>query len=377
MIRRLAPFALLIAAPSTWLACNAILGIDEPELRPPSSPPVDTDPTDTGPGDAGCAKTTWPAPPSSDEPSDGGDASHETSFVVAARSLGFGLDPSLSPIGFDLDGTCTCPERESCVPRGDAGAHCDDPGGLDLSLNKAVLAVIKEAPGFNEENLNDGLSRGRFGVLVEVSGYNGGPNDRQVEVAMFLSSGTSGDATPTWTADDRWDLDPSSLASDAGPPRSVYVDKTAYVRDFVLVASRLQGAKLALGEGANAFELDLGQTVLAARIVRESDGAFALEGGNIAARWPTQNVLKAIAPLNDPFDAGPICKSPLVYKLAKSTICAAADLSTNPLRDRTGADCDAISLGLRFRASPASFGVVRPKPVPIDTCPGFVDDCNR
>jgi hypothetical protein len=368
-VRRALPFVLLVlTAPCGWLACNIIFGIDPPELAPPKP--------DTGrpPEDAGCVVAHWPEAPRTE------DGSGNVGFIVALKEIGLSTDPPTPVTGYDLDGVCTCPGPEACVPRvAEAGAHCDEPGGRDLSMNKNVYAVISQSPGFSADRLNANLTKGRYGILARVENYNGGKNDKSVRVSVYLSSGTPGDAGPSWDGGDPWDLDPASLTSDAGPPVSQYVDDTAYVADGVLVASKLSGVKLALGVGSESIDLELAQAVMTAKVVARGD-AFALEDGLVVGRWPTKNVLKAVAPLNAPGLGVPLC-SPIakaLYDYAKTSICRAADISSNPARDPDkGADCDALSFGMRFVAEPAKFGGIRAKIYVDAGCKDWNDDCTK
>lgn len=372
-MRRFASIAvLLLTAPFGWFACNIIFGIDPPELAVPPAPDTGAPVEDTG---AGCVLSHWPEAPRTE------DGEGNVRFVVALKEIGLSTLPPTPVSGFDLDGQCTCaPGPRTCVPRvPDAGQHCDEPGGRDISMNRNVFELIAQSPGFSAETLNANLVKGRYGVLAEISDYNGGKNDKSVKVSVFLSSGTQGDAGPGWDGGDPWDLDPKSLADDAGPPTSIYVDTTAYVTDGVLVASRLNGVKLALGVGSESVDLELAQGVMSARIVPRG-GGFALDEGTIAGRWPTQNVLKAIAPLNAPGLGVPLC-SPLskpLYDFAKGVICRAADISSNPARDDDrGADCDALSFAMRFVAEPARFGTIRAKDYGDAGCRDWNDDCTK
>src|SRR6185503_18163336 len=139
--------------------------------------------TDTAVTDDGtprmCNPASWPAQPSADDPS---TVDHE--FIVAVRTLSFGLDPT-KPLGYDLDGTCTCPEPDACKRPADAGTRCDDPGGRDVALNQDLLSIIQSAKGFSEADLNSGLERGRYGEVIQVRKYNGTLDDLQVEVAIM------------------------------------------------------------------------------------------------------------------------------------------------------------------------------------------------
>ena len=368
-MRRFLPFALLVAtAPCGWLACNIIFGIDPPELALPRP--------DTGspPEDAGCVVAHWPGAPRTE------DGTANLSFLVALKEIGLSTDPPNPVTGYDLDNVCTCPGPEACITRvPEAGLHCDEPGGRDLSMNKQVFAVISQSPSFSADRLNANLTKGRYGILAENKDYNGGKNDKAVTVSIFLSSGTPGDAGPAWDAGDPWDLDPAALAGDAGGPVSRYVDTTAYVADGVLVASQLTGIKLTLGVGSESLDLELSQSVLTAKVVARG-GTYALEDGLIVGRWPTKSVLKAMGPLNAPGLGVPLCSpgAKALYDYAKGAICRAADISSNPVRDLDkGADCDALSFAMRFLAEPAKFGGLRAKVYADAGCRDLTDDCTK
>lgn len=369
----------LLAAPLAWVACNGILGIEEPELRPNDA--KDTGVAgETGAETSSCVPARWPEGPSGETPGDAGDVS----FVTAVKSIDLKLDAK-NPLGYDIDGWCTCPGPPSCVRVGGTAPICDELGGRDVSLNSQIVPVLLETPGFTAEELNAGLQRGAYGIITEVRGYNGGLDDQQVEVSLFLSSGSStGDAGVAWDGGDKWDLDPNSLTSgDAAVPVSRYVDATAYVKNGVLVASRLNGWKLTLVFGAVSFEVDASQTAMSAKIVKRPGGGYALEDGLIVGRMPTKTLLQAIGPLPAPGGTTPLCKPGLVstpvYNSVKNSVCNAADVSVNADRDKDGkATCDAISFGLRFNAEPALFGGRRARPSYDAGCPpGWTDECPK
>jgi hypothetical protein len=365
---------LLLAAlaPFGWFACNQLFGIDEPTL---GTPAADTGVSDSTPE---CVLAKWPAAPTTE------DGTTDRTFVVALRKVELDVDPPAPLTGWDLDGVCTCPGPPSCIRRNqpaDGGASCDDPGGRDIALNREVFKVIAQSPSFSTTRLNEELEQGKYGIIAEITGYNGGQNDKAVQVALYMSSGVQGDAGASWDGGtDLWDLDPTSLKSgDAAPRIPAYVDNTAWVSDGVLVASKLTGVKLSLGTGATSIELELGQAVFTAKIVPRGLG-YALEQGTIAGRWSAANLLRAIGPLNAPFLDTPLC-SPggrLAYNYAKTTICGAVDLSQNPDRDKDrGAECDALSFGMRFVSEPASIGAVRAKVAYDAGCPVSDDDCTK
>lgn len=367
--------ALLGAAAATWFACNSILGIDPPTLV--ETPPADTGmeaeaATDTGPA---CDPAHWPEAPSVDVPGDGGTG--DVDFLVALRTLDVSESATL---GWDLDQSCTCPAPDSCRRPKDAGQACDEPNGRDIQLNKTIISLLEFAPGFSPSQLGDGIAKGHYGVLVRVQNYNGGPDDRAVTVSIYLSTGSAGLMAPTDGG--AWDLDPNTLdpsVGDAGTPVSKYIDDTAWVRGGMLVASKLQGAKVHLVSGSQSLDFELTQGALTAKIAPRDGNRWALEDGTLAGRWPTKNALKAISVLTDPASGKPFCEpGSTFYPIVKSELCGNADVSSNIARDNSNADCDALSLAMRFTAEPAQFGVVRAAVLDGGpNCMGFNDDCTK
>ncbi len=385
---------LLATAPFGWLACNSLLGIEEPELRVDGggSTGGDTAVSDTAGG--GCVLAQPPSAPTEEPPS----SDPNQSFVSAVRRINLSVAPPNENLGYDLDGRCTCPSTggapESCkpvVPK--APEHCDGKDGRDVSVNLTVVPTLLSTPGFSSDDLNNGFERGLFGLIAMVRNYNGTPNDREVEVSLFLSPGIAGaTGTPKWDGTDKFDFDPASVDGtiDAGTPTSLYVDKTAYVRDGVLVASKLNNVRLNFGFGVSALKLEVSSTSMTARITKTSSGKLTLTEGTIVGRLPTAALLKAVGPLPVPpiaggADGGVVCNSGFFYSgVVKPQICRAADLSSNPARDPVGsaeptASCDAVSFALRFDNDPVQFGGPRAAPAFPSACgPSWgTDDCSK
>ena len=366
---RIGPFlALLLAAPVGWVACNSLVGIDEPTLRADTGTAVSDAASDAG----ACVLARPPPVPTAEGPGTPSDVN----FVAAVRKVELSVEPGTPPTGYDLDGRCTCvaDAGESCTRKGAQVAHCDYPGGRDLSLNATVVPAIFAYPGFSVDSISKGFEAGAFGVLVQVRGYNGTPNDSKVEASMIVSVGTTGGAAPQWKGADSWDLeDESVIAYDAGVAVAKFSDPSAWVADGVLVASQLSQLQLPVTLGATAIRLELTSAAFTARI-RKDPAGYGLAEGQVVGRIKTSSLLRAIGPVEVGGTA--LCALPEASPVAElrrgivSKICEAADLSFNQKRDQDQlADCDAMSFGLRFTAEHALLGKVGKAPTPDAGCP--------
>jgi hypothetical protein len=110
------------------------------------------------------------------------------------------------------------------------------------------------------------------------------------------------------------------------------------------------------------------------------NGAFRIDDGAVAGRFPVVRLLTALEVLPDPADPTKfLCgdKSPS-YPGVKTLICSGQDIVSDVKQDNTGAPCDAVSLSLQFTSGPARFGKVVAPPTPAKPCgPTWTDDCER
>ena len=376
--------------PGVVLACSDIWGfrdvtlIDAGADAPHDAPPA----TDAG-GDVvearapdampeaapGCAQALPPGRPNTDDTPDGGDGGVD--IVFAATTLDIGQNSSSAfdpnhPLGFDLDGVCTCFEDAggSCVGTTQV---CDTAGGRDESAN-VVLAEIAVDPYLSQAGLQASLSEGDFGLLLHVHGYNGLANDQSVIVEYFPSGGTLGaspDAGAAWTV-----TSGSVFNMTGGVWVSNYLDGTAYVKDFVLV-SQLDSFPLLvipkLGNG-NPITFDLSSLVVAAPLV-QTGGSWSIQGAQVGARWVTSDALYDMHTIQD-LSGQSLCGSDSTYMTLVSHICDGADIAASPNLFDAGAPCSALSVGLGFDAVPASMGGKYDPPVVGIDCPdGWAPSC--
>lgn len=340
-----------------------------------------------------CVPAKWPLRP---ETSDAGD---DIELVFAWRSVDFGEgDLSEGPkVGYDLDGVCTCHGDEgSCLtPEFATADTCDGPGGRDNSTARLFGIIRSVAPDTNSERTSANIESGEWSLLIRVRGYNGKPNDDQVELSLYPSDGLDDDpcgtssAEPRWDGNDRWPVPRLALLGGEGGggggggggvdpdcsgerdeeldhPR--FRDDAAYVREGVVVGA-LPDAGLTIVDGGGPLSIVLSQGFLSGRIQRDGDD-WRMTEGLLVGRWALSDVL-AIAP-RFRVDGDPVCTDHSVYALFKNAVCSVADITAGVSGPTT--ECDAMSFGIAFEAEEALLGTVFDTPPPDpNPCPPEID----
>jgi hypothetical protein len=338
------------------------------------------------PGDAStghvptCKLARPPPPPPENDPGSG-----DLNLVFALRSTSARADagsPTEPGGGYDLDGYCSCTEGDpqSCIS--DA-APCDGTGGVD-NEGFAILKLISAFPAlakFSPEAFERYVAQGTSTMLVTVHGYNGMPNDTQVEVGILVSDGRlvdAGDpintAPPLWDGKDVWSTMAATVNA-LGIP--INLDPKGYVSGGVLVA-RLTSTD---GGGPVVPMLGLAGQVtggfMAGRIVHEGD-LWQLHEGIFAGRLPISRVFSLLSTVDDPLvDGGHLCgPDSQTFGYVKKQLCDRADISAGAASDGLGLACDAISIGMGFEATQALQGGIGIDPPVIFGCgPTFTDTC--
>jgi hypothetical protein len=247
-------------------------------------------------------------------------------------------------------------------------------------------------PGFFQQSyLNDRIAQGFYGALVFIEHYNGKANDSQVEVAYFPSNGTDGiqggfPTVPSWDGNDKWTIDPDSINGgvipDGGLPSPKYIDQSAYVSNYTLVANLSFPVAIGASAGDNTLTIDLVGAVVSAKLVPDGN-SFRTDEGIIAGRWATTKMLTSLQVLHDPFpgmsaDGGKprLCGTNATYLLIKDKICSSADIATNILEDGKNAPCGSLTVGMAFTSQPAKIQGTYPRSDAGAPCgPQWIDSC--
>lgn len=363
------------------VGCGELLGLDGLKDRPDGGADVDVPEVDASDAADPCALAHVPPRPAADDPSDA-----SVLVINAVRSIDFGQRADGSAplsFGYDLDGidTCCANAPESCQPVTSGATHCDEEGGRD-NAGGQLLQVMAQygVTAANQDQINDTIDGGNGSLLLVVKGYNGQPNDTQVTVALYSSTGLTLDADgglppAKWDGTDSWRIDPASILDvpDGGLPIPVQFDSNAYVANGVLVT--LLDFPLVLGNIIATVVVSGG--VMTGRLVPQGN-TFRLDDGQGAGRMKTTNILKLLLQLQNPVGPGFICPNTVPYDTAKSIMCQHADIMSDKSFDNSGATCDALAVAFGFNAVPALIGPVdtgdASKPV-SDCLDAGVDNC--
>lgn len=315
-------------------------------------------------GPPACGKT-YPDPPSvADQPID-------STFILALRTIDLGENEPTPP-GYDLDHQCTCTNGvgPSCVsPK----MHCDALDGVD-NASAQLIALVQLGLGagnFGSSYFSTKASEGAWSFLIQVSNYNGTPDDPSVDVALFPSTGLGGKA-PLWDGTDAWNVTNASVMN-GDMTKPVYTSKGAYVTNNMLVAA-IPSVALTISGGQETITITVTGGVLTGTLTGPP-GHREITDGILAARWKEHDIFAALSSYRDP-NQKPICTDiGFTYTTAKQAICDGLDI----LADATGAKslpCDSLSLGLGFKAQEALIGGVSPPPTPTPGCPPSTDPAN-
>jgi hypothetical protein len=369
-----------------------------------------------------CTTAQTPGPLVPPEPTTNTDTGYTNLTVVVAMQaidIGVGVEldgavpapdaqplTALSPqphIGLNLDNECTCcGQPPSCnQPAADAGEICDDTQGRDNTGIK-LFRELKSSGVTGNEDINQAMYAGEYGMLVVITGYNGGLNDTNVTVSILASNGIQGGGTAQHDGNDKWTVDPRyiynggasvgvdcAMQPSACEPLSDVTTSNGYVSCGVLVAPFTTAVPLTFG-GRAAFggaQMLLQEPYLVGTLVSatvNNSPTFGIQNGAIAGRWQSRDLLSNMATIPDPFsDAGAfLCGSDPIYAAGlKPFICEIQDISySSNFDNKPTTQCDSVSMAFGFSAAPVQLGVVASAPPTPAGCPQangglFSDSC--
>ncbi len=313
----------------------------------------------SGGGDASvtCDPAHAPGPPSGATP--GGTIE----FVTALHTLNLGEGLDGATVGLDLDDRCTCaPSGPSCVaPSWAMSDHCDGERGRDNAIGNTFAAINKLAPGtISSQLITSYINDGAWSLVGRVRGYNGEPDDDQVELALYPALTLP--AAPLWDGSDTWPIMMESLTgAQAGPDDALFIDQQAYVTGGMLVATFPKLVIVLLGQVR--LELRLTDVTTVSTITNDAMG-YHLTAGALGGKWLLTDMFYGLSSLRYGGD-NEICVGSGIYYQIRDAFCSFIDL--NGADDETG-PCDAFSFGMGYTADPAVIGPVTPLPAPPGGC---------
>jgi hypothetical protein len=343
------PYALLglLVAPA---ACSTV------EVNGPVPPPIELAHPPPDPGGP---------PPTSDDVA-----------VFAIRHLWVGdLDPATgqqsstawSTLGFDIDGrVTTLHSTDVCqlAPGASHNTQIDGVGGIDNSFGASIVPVFEATLLSNNkpfgQDLQDSISAGQVTDLIVVRGLGGGPTVSPLAASLAVAAPLG--KTPTFTVDDVWPLDPSSVReADAAAPLIAF--SHAYVTGDVFVAEPPSGSgEIALGYWDSRLLVFPVRHVQIAMTL-SADGTSATSG-TISGVLPADRLVEALRLLTGSISSS-LCSGGAFDSVA-GQFEQAADILLDGTNDPSQ-PCDAVSIGLGFDAVRVQAGPVAdilPQPDP-------------
>jgi hypothetical protein len=339
----------------------------------------------SGPGDRGCESARVPTP--ADRPAPGsGSEKVIPPIYLAVQSTRLGslgengqLDNNAwQDIGFDLDNTCTgvdtCtgddspPSCKPTVPQISLDGHlCRDNTFGRLEYAAALIPELAKKYGLNDDAFNCGLCVGDYNYIFRISNYNGEPNDDQVRVDLYPSPGLDKPlpwncADPTWkdhpcfTPDSKFEVTPESMTAPKNGPDladAKLFDDKAFVRDGYMIVSFPDDTLLAFpGYKAlvTAYPIRLQKGIVAGKLAREADGVWRITDGTIGGRVRAADLIKGFRELG-------LCEQDPNYPVMTDFVNKNLDILADGRND-PNATCDAMSMGIAFKAQQVIAGKV-------------------
>ena len=338
------------AAPGDGGASDAALDAGLPDAGPDTDAGCGYEEVDTRGEPPGCTLRRPPGRPAceSGRPA-GGD------FVFAVHTLDIEVDVD---VGFDQDGFCTdsISGPAQCQPDPMAPGHpVDRPEGIDnafgtnFASNLSAVYFSGLMADLNTD-INAAMAAGFGNVTVQLRGWNGQPDDQNVELVFVNTVCGTPSGSPAmcgivprptpldWTLEDNVFYPRTDAFLGGDPMNPIVVDPGAYVSNNQLVARLPDAAVLNLVTPNGTIELSLRDAVLVSSVSADGGG---LVDGFISGKWPRISVEAAARALDVRADDD----------------------------GGSGVPCDAMSLTIGFTARRATWGALMTGPGPTDRCP--------
>ncbi len=390
-------FVVVVAATlgSFGAACQLIAGIKDHRFQ------VEVQPDEAGAADSASTESAAPLDPcvhlGLPERPDAAFDGVTNRYIFAVRTVDFsGGDDAGQPLGFDLDGVCTCDPRPytahagatSCTPPG-GQSLCDGDGGVDNALFgpfRQIAAALGPA-GAGKALLGTQAECGRETLLLVLRDYNGKADDAHVSVGLIPSYGiqeshdageipdssctTSPDPPypAKWDGTDKWSFAMGTALRQGGEVFPVINSPDAFVTGYRLVVPPVRAINLFLG--AQSVEVSSPATI-ATLVGVDADGNDVLPGaaaagyrladGMISGRIAVGALLSTVGQFKPKSaDGGLLCNDVFFSNLVKGEACRARDIQSDPAKDfqppgDTPFACDAVSTAISFTGQMAQIG---------------------
>jgi len=201
-------------------------------------------------------------------------------------------------------------------------------------------------------------NKGIMDLLIRVRGWNGGEDDRAVEVDLMQTVcghlETEMDCMPgmdrmaglTFDGTDTFYVSDASIDT-VDPTQARVVQTAAYVSGGLLVVPIPDESALRFPVDAGFVDIGLQDAHLTAPLM--GDAGFTIENAMLSGRWSRANFRETIAL----FAA---CPNDIIFGAIDSAIAGALDVMDEPTQDNMALDCNAISAAIRMTGYPGLYG---------------------
>ena len=277
----------------------------------------------------------------------------------AWREYGYDLDARLTTAEDSKDSVNSCKRREGSLTK----FLQDGGGGSDNNFGQHVLWSIEGFKPGAEDFVNDGLKSGRYTLILRIDNVTDGDNSRAPGALYLGGDFAGGKAKPTFTAADKWPINPLSLADGKTLSKPKVAFANGYIRNGMWISGNFGSDTVDLGPMLSGADISL--PVDSAVITVKLDGS----NGTIAGAVNTAKLQSGLAPVARRLG---LCEGNTAYTEVVKTLALAADLVAGaPQLQDTSRECDAISLGYGFSmrptTEPTALMAAATEPAP-DTC---------
>ena len=339
---------------------------------------------DLGPQGIGCTmgRRVAPArPPASTE----GEDLEEIVFGLKEVLLDQ-PDPVWQDIGLDLDGYCSdlpVPVGE-CVPPSDtATLIADGDQGIDNAFGAELYPLVELVFPDLQATVRTSSEQGLGVVAIRLRGYNGQADDPRVDATLsqsttafagsadeqeppsytivdyrpFEADMTTPMAPPAWDGNDWLVLrEDTFFSGDLEQP--LVRDSNAYVVGRTLVMTLPARVDIVFAGPDNGITVRLTD---ARAIGTLSEDLTRLENVTFAGRWPVIDLLRTTESLG-------VCEGDPEFDIFRRKLDSAADIRTTPGTGGEGAECDALSVGVKFEGYRSRIAGLTPGRIPPMGC---------
>ncbi|MDC3961551.1 hypothetical protein [Polyangium jinanense] len=294
-----------------------------------------------------------------------------STWVMAAQKLYLGdtaLDGTPEPTsgwkqyGFDLDGRSSTKEStdlcKTVAGGSPAAVYPDGNDGIDNSFGKNVLPVLLGISPDASAQMNESITNGVFTVLVVIDHFSPGESCR-TSAKLYLASERG--APPNFDGADAWPLDPDFLVS----AMNVYPEVEIVGTKLRSVTGGSFDLRFPWLNTSTVFPLRQ------ARLELDFDPSYQSATCMLGGVMDREEYIHEMSKMMPHFDES-FCDpfSPTLQSIVNQ-IRQSSDMPLSGVHD-PAVECDAISIGMAFRMTPAILGGIGTSaPPPPDPCLTF------